>query len=70
MSAIDLRRRRRDRFIIVWMIGTALWIATLLIAQAAIRPPPAFAVLAPLVAGVPALALAIGFGVLRWRRDR
>jgi len=66
MSAADARRRR-NRFIIIWMIGTALWLASMLIAQAVIRPPPGFAVMAPLVAGVPALALAIGFAVLRWR---
>ena len=65
MSAADTRRRHR--FILVWMIGTALWLAVLLIAQAMIRPAPGFAVMAPLVAGVPALALAIGLAVLRWR---
>jgi hypothetical protein len=66
VTAADMRRRR-DRFLIVWMVGTALWLAAMLIAQAMIRPPPGFAVMAPLVAGVPAFALAIGLVVLRWR---
>jgi hypothetical protein len=69
MSAVDDPRRRRNRFIIVWMVGTALWLAAMLIAQATIRPPPGFAVMAPLVAGVPALALVIGLVVVR-RRPR
>jgi hypothetical protein len=66
MSAPDARRRR-NRFLIVWMVGTALWLAAMLIAQATIRPAPGFAVMAPLVAGLPALALAIGWFVLWWR---
>jgi hypothetical protein len=70
MTEIDLRRRRRHRFVIVWMVGCALWIAAMLIAEATIRPAPEFAVMAPLVFGVPALALAIGFVVLGWRARR
>jgi hypothetical protein len=66
MSTADARRRR-NRFIIVWIVGTALWLAAMLIAQAVIRPPPGFDVMASLTAGVPALALVIGFGVLWWR---
>ena len=69
MSEIDDARRRRNRFIIVWMVGTALWLAAMLIAEATIRPPPDFAVMAPLVAGVPALALAIGLIIVQ-RRSR
>ncbi len=64
------RRQRWHRFILLWMIGAALWLATLLIAQAAIRPAPGFAVMAPLVAGVPALALIVGGLVLRWRAPK
>ena len=60
-------RQRWQRFILVWMIGTALWIAAMLIAQAAIRPAPSFYVMAPLVVSVPALGLALGF-LLLWRR--
>jgi hypothetical protein len=67
MTPIDRRRQRRDRFLLLWMIGTALWIAAMLIAEAVIRPAPSFYVMAPLVAGVPSLALALGFLVL-WRR--
>ncbi len=70
MTALDTRRRRRDRFLIVWMVGSALWIAAMLIAEATIRPAPEFAVMAPLVFGAPALALAVGFGVLAWRARR
>ena len=68
-SMLDRERQRRrwQRFILLWMIGTALWIAGCLIAQAAIRPAPGFFVMAPLVAGVPALGFALGFLVL-WRR--
>ncbi len=61
------QRRRWHRFILLWMTGTALWIAAMLIAEAAIRPAPSFYVMAPLVAGVPALGLALGFLVL-WLR--
>ncbi len=67
MSEPETRRRRRNRFLLAWMMGTALWLAVMLIAQAAIRPAPGFAVMAPLVAGVPALALAIGLLVVRRR---
>jgi hypothetical protein len=67
MTAIDPRRQRRHRFLIVWVVGSALWIAAMLIAEATIRPAPEFAVMAPLVFGMPTLALAIGFGVLWWR---
>jgi hypothetical protein len=67
MNAADEGHRRRNRFIIVWMVGTALWLAAMLIAEATVRPPPGFAVMAPLVAGVPALALVIGLIVVRWR---
>jgi Kef-type K+ transport system membrane component KefB len=70
MTALDMRRRRRDRFLVVWMVGSALWIAAMLIAEATIRPAPEFAVMAPLVFGAPALALAVGFGVLAWRARR
>jgi uncharacterized RDD family membrane protein YckC len=70
MIMLDLRRRRRDRFLIVWMIGSALWIAAMLIAEAMIRPAPEFGVMAPLVFGAPALALALGFCVLWWRARR
>lgn len=65
-----LRRQRRDRFVIVWVVGTALWIAAMLIAEAMIRPAPTFDVMAPLVFGVPAAALALGFVVLWWRARR
>lgn len=58
-------RQRRSRFIILWVLGTALWLAAMLIAQAAIRPAPSFYVMAPLVCGIPALGLAVGFLVLR-----
>jgi len=67
MTASDLRRQRRHRFVIVWVVGSGLWIAAMLIAEATIRPAPEFAVMAPLVFGTPALALAIGFAVLWWR---
>lgn len=66
MAADDERaRQRRQRFILVWVLGTALWLAAMLIAQAAIRPAPSFYVMAPLVFGIPALGLAVGFLVLR-----
>ncbi len=67
MSEPEAHRRRRNRFLLAWMMGTALWLAVMLIAQAAIRPAPGFAVMAPLVAGVPALVLAIGLLVVRRR---
>jgi len=70
MTVLDLRRRRRDRFLIVWMVGSALWIAAMLIAEAMIRPAPDFTVMAPLVFGAPTLALALGFCVLWWRARR
>ena len=69
-TLLERDRRRWHRFILVWMIGTALWIAACLIAEAMIRPAPSFAVMAPLVAGVPTLALALGFLALRWRAAR
>jgi hypothetical protein len=59
-------RRWRTRFVILWMLGTALWIAAMLVTEAAIRPAPTFYVMAPLVFGVPALALVAGLGLLRW----
>jgi hypothetical protein len=62
-------RQRWGRFILVWMLGTALWIAAMLITQAAIRPAPSFYVMAPLVVAIPALALGLGFLML-WRRGR
>ena len=60
------RRRRRHRFILVWVLGTALWLATMLIAQAAIRPALGFYVMGPLVFGVPALGFAVGY-LMFWR---
>jgi membrane protein DedA with SNARE-associated domain len=65
----DRERQRWHRFILAWILGTALWLAAMLITQAAIRPAPSFAVMASLVVSVPAIALAIGFLVL-WRRTR
>lgn len=59
-------RRRRHRFILLWMMGTALWIALMLIAEAEIRPAPSFDLMAPLVFGVPAAGLVIGLLALRW----
>jgi hypothetical protein len=66
----ERQRRRWQRFILSWMVGTALWIAGCLIAEAAIRPAPSFFVMAPLVAGAPALGLALGFLVLWWRAGK
>ena len=66
----ERQRRRWQRFILAWMVGTALWIAGCLIAEAAIRPAPSFYVMAPLVAGVPALGLALGVLVLWWRAGK
>lgn len=62
------RTQRRHRFLLAWMLGTALWISTLLIAQTFIRPAPVFAVMAPLAVALPALALILGFVLLRERR--
>ena len=64
---VERARQRRHRFILVWVLGTALWIAAMLIAEAAIRPAPSFYVMAPLVFGVPALGLGVGYLVF-WRR--
>jgi hypothetical protein len=65
----ERERQRWGRFILLWMLGTALWIAAMLITQAAIRPAPSFYVMAPLVVAIPALALGLGFLML-WRRGR
>jgi hypothetical protein len=70
MPERERRRQRWHRFVLAWMMGTALWIAAMLIAEAAIRPAPGFAVMAPLVAGVPALGLALGVLVLWWRGQK
>jgi hypothetical protein len=67
MTVIDRRRQRRDRFLVLWMVGTALWIAAMLITEAMVRPALSFYVMAPLVFGGPTLALVLGFGVLWWR---
>lgn len=69
-TARERARRRWHRFILAWMMGSALWLAVLLIAQAAIRPAPEFFVIAPLLIGAPALALVIGVVLLRWRATR
>jgi hypothetical protein len=61
MTEAERERQRRHRFILVWVLGTALWLAAMLIAQAAIRPAPTFYVMGPLVFGVPALGFAIGY---------
>ena len=65
--ANDPERQRRHRFILVWMLGTALWIAAMLIAEAAIRPAPSFYVMGPLVFGVPTLGFVVGY-LMFWRR--
>jgi uncharacterized RDD family membrane protein YckC len=64
--AHDPERQRRHRFILVWMLGTALWIAAMLIAEAAIRPAPGFYVMGPLVFGVPTLGFIVGY-LMFWR---
>ncbi|MDX2103422.1 MAG: hypothetical protein EAZ99_02985 [Alphaproteobacteria bacterium] len=61
-------RRRRNRFLILWVVGSGLWYALVAILQAAIRPAPGFAVVAPILVGGPLLALAAGLLILRWRR--
>jgi len=63
-------RRRWHRFLLAWMMGSALWLAVLLIAQAAIRPAPEFIVIAPLLVGLPALAFVFGVVWLRRRARR
>ena len=67
LPAPDPARQRRHRFILVWVLGTALWIAAMLIAEAAIRPAPTFYVMGPLVFGVPALGFGVGY-LMFWRR--
>lgn len=67
MAEQDNSRQRRNRFIAVWTVGTALWLSALLIFEALTRPPPPFALVAPLLVGVPAAALAIGLVVTRRR---
>jgi hypothetical protein len=60
--------RRRNRFLIVWVVGSGLWFALVAILQAAIRPAPPFILVFPILVGGPLLALAIGLAWVRLRR--
>ncbi len=65
MNDRERRRQRWHRFILAWMMGTALWIAVCLIAEAAIRPAPSFYVMAPVLVLIPALAFVLGIAILQ-----
>ncbi len=64
----DIARRNRNRFLILWVVGSGLWYALVAILQAAIRPAPPFILVAPILVGGPLLALAIGLFLLRRKR--
>lgn len=57
----------RNRFLIIWVMFSAFWLAGLCIAQAGIRPAPVFAVMAPLAVGGPLGFLLIGLLILKLR---
>lgn len=65
----ETRRRTRHRFLIAWMMFSAIWLAALLIYTAYTRPAPPFATLAPLAVGIPFIVLLAGLVTLALRRE-
>jgi hypothetical protein len=57
-----------SRFLVLWMVLSALWLSALLIIEAAIRPAPSFAVMGSLLVGVPGIVLVAGLLWLRRKR--
>lgn len=60
-------------FLLLWILGSALWISLMLIYTASTRPAPGFALMGSLSLGVPLASLAVGLFVRvllrRWRPD-
>ena len=52
--------QQRARFLVLWMVFSALWLSALLIYTAVTRPAPPFAEMAGLLVGIPALLLVAG----------
>jgi hypothetical protein len=58
----------RARLIISWVMLSAFWLTGLSIYLGVTTPPPGFAFVAPLAAGIPAAMLIILLAILLWRR--
>ncbi len=50
----------RYNLLLLWVVGSALWVAAMLIYTAYTRPAPSFALMGPLTLGVPLAALIFG----------
>ncbi len=60
----------RYNLLLVWILGSALWIALMLIYTAYTRPAPSFAVMGPVTVGVPLVALIFGLAARYLTRPR
>jgi hypothetical protein len=60
----------RYNLLLLWVIGSALWVAAMLIYTAYTRPAPGFALMGPLTLGVPLAALSLGLAARYMTRPR
>lgn len=62
--------RLRNRLLVLWVVGSGLWVAAVQIFSGLTRPSPSFYVVAPALLGLPAVAFLVGWLWLRMRRRR